>query len=60
MTQSNTSSSRRLEVPFEFQEGLWQLKSPRMKRFLKKGRVEGEKESAIYQRANRGSINIKK
>ena len=36
MTQLNTSSQRRSEIPLESQREWWQLKSPRMKRFLKK------------------------
>ena len=47
MTQSNTSSPRRSEVPLESQSGWWQLKSRRMKRFLEEGRMEGEKESVL-------------
>ena len=47
MTQSNTSSPRESEVPLESQSGSWQLKSPRMKRFLEEGRMEGEKESVL-------------
>ena len=43
MTQSNTSSPQGSEVPLESQRGRRQLKSPRMKRFLK----EGEKESVL-------------
>ena len=42
MTQSNTSSPRGSEVTLESQRG-WQLKSPRMKKFLD----EGEKESVL-------------
>ena len=47
MTQSNTSSPQGSEVPLESQRGCWQLKSPRMKRFLEEGRIEGEKESVL-------------
>ena len=47
MTQSNTSSPRGSEIPFECQRGRWQLKFPRMKRFLEEGRVEGEKDSVL-------------
>ena len=47
MTQSKTSSPRGSEVPLESQSGWWQLKSPRMKRFLEEGRMEGEKESVL-------------
>ena len=35
------------EVPLESRRGWWQLKSPRMKRFLEEGRMEGEKESVL-------------
>ena len=41
MTQSNTSYPRGLEVLLS-PRGRWQLKSPRIKRFL-----EGEKESVL-------------
>ena len=47
MTQSNTSSPRGSVVPLESQRVGWQLKSPRMKRFLEEGRIEGEKESVL-------------
>ena len=47
MTQSNTSSLQGSKVPLEFQRGYWQLKSPRMKRFLEEKRMEGEKESVL-------------
>ena len=47
MTQPNTSTSRASEVPLESQRGWGQLKPPRMKRFLEKRRVEGEKESVL-------------
>ena len=47
MTQSNTSSPRGYEVPIESQRGRWQLKPSRMKRFLKEGRMKGEKESVL-------------
>ena len=47
MTESNTSSPCGSEVPFESQRGRWQLKSPRMKRFLDEGRMEGKKESVL-------------
>ena len=47
MTQLNTSSLRGSEVPLESQRGGWQLKSPRMKRFLEEERIEGEKESVL-------------
>ena len=47
MTQSNTSSPKGLEVPLETKRGWWQLKFPRMKRFLEEGRMEGEKESVL-------------
>ena len=35
------------EVPIESQREWWQLKSPRMKRFLEEERMEGEKESDL-------------
>ena len=35
------------EVPLESQRRSWQLKSPRLKRFLEEGRMEGEKESVL-------------
>ena len=47
MTQLNTSSPRGSEVPLESQRGWWQLKSPRMKRFLEEEKREGEKESVL-------------
>ena len=47
MTQSNTSSPRGSEVSLESRRGWWQLKSPRMKRFLEEGRMKGEKESVL-------------
>ena len=47
MTQTNTSSPSGLEVPFKSQRGCWQLKSPRIKRFLEEERMEGEKESVL-------------
>ena len=47
MIQLNTSSPRGSEVPLEFQKVWWQLKSPRMKRFLEEGSMEGEKESVL-------------
>ena len=47
MIQSNTSSPRGSEVPLESQRGWWQLKSPRMKRCLEEGRMEGEKASVL-------------
>ena len=43
MTQSNISSQRWSKVPFEFERVGWQLKSPRIKRFLE----EREKESGL-------------
>ena len=45
--QLNTSSPQESEVPFEFQRGRWQLKSPRMKIFLEEGRMEGEKKLVL-------------
>ena len=47
MTQSNTSSPLGSEVSFESHRGLWQLKSPRMKRYLEEGRMDGEKELVL-------------
>ena len=47
MTQSNTSFLRASKERFELQERRWQLKSPRIKRFLKEERMEGEKESVL-------------
>ena len=47
MTESNTFSLRGSEVPLESQRGSWQLKSPRMKRFLEEETMEGEKESVL-------------
>ena len=44
---ANTSSPRWSKVTLESQRELWQLKSPRMKRFLVEGRMEGEKESVL-------------
>ena len=44
MTQSNTSSTKELEIPLESQRARGQLKSPKMKRSLEEGRMEGEKE----------------
>ena len=46
MTQSNTSSPGGSEVPTKPQRGGWQLKSPRMKRFLEE-KMEGGKESVL-------------
>ena len=51
------------EVPFESQRGLWQLKSPRIKRFLEEGRIEREKESvlpSVWEERIGGGIHIKK
>ena len=63
MTQLNTSSLPGSEVPFEFQRGSWQLKSPRMKRFLEEEKMEGEKESvlpSVREEQIGGGIHIKK
>ena len=47
MTHLNTSSPWGSKVPLEFQKGLWQLETPRIKRFLEEERMEGEKESVL-------------
>ena len=47
ITHLNTYSPQRSEVPLESQRGQWQLKFPRMKRFMKEGRMEGEKELVL-------------
>ena len=47
MTQSNTSSPLGSEVPLESQRERWQLKFPRMKRFLEEERIEGEKQLVL-------------
>ena len=41
MTKLNTSPSRESEVTSEFQRGWWQLKSPRIKRFLEEEKMDG-------------------
>ena len=58
MTQSNTSLPRGSEVPFEFQRGSWQLKSPKMKTLLEEERMEEEKESVLQTVGE--ELNIKK
>ena len=64
MTQSNTSSPRGSEVPLETQRERWQLKSPRMKRFLEEERMGREKESVLSsvgeERMGGGGVQIKK
>ena len=63
MTQSNTSSPQGSEVPLESQRGLWQLKSPRMKKFLKEERMEGEKVSvppSVGEERIGGGVHIEK
>ena len=47
MTQSKPSSPRGSDAPLESQRGRWQLKSPRMKRFLEEERMGREKESVL-------------
>ena len=63
MIQLNTSSPRKLEVPFESQKGVMVIKVPQNKEVSGGGEEEGRKGvgSAIRpRRANRGRINIKK
>ena len=63
MIQSNTSSPWESGVSFESQGGWWQLKSPRMKKFLEEGGMEGKKESVlpfVGEKQMEGGINIKK
>ena len=47
MTQSNTSSPLGSEVPFEAKSVRWQLKSPKMKRYLEEERMQGKKKSVL-------------
>ena len=47
ITQSNTSSLLGSEVSLESQREWCQLKSPRIKRFLEEGSMEGEKKSVL-------------
>ena len=62
MTQSNASSPRGSEVPFESQRGWWQLKSPRMKRFLEEERMGRKGVGSAIRRgeANRGAYTLRK
>ena len=62
MTQSNTSSPRGLEVTLESQKLRWQLKSPRIKRFLVEERMEMEKELVLPTVGEEriGGVHIKK
>ena len=46
MTRTKTSSAE-VSSTYGVPEGLWQLKSPRLKRFLEEGRMKGEKESIL-------------
>ena len=61
MNQSNTSSPRGSEVPLESPRGQWQLKSPRMKRFLKEERMgrKGVGSAIRWGGANRGSYALR-
>ena len=47
MAKLDTSFSSGTEEPVEFQRGWWQLKSPRMKRFLEPENTDGKKESIL-------------
>ena len=62
MTQSNTSSPRGSEVPFESQKGVMAIEVPQNKEISGEGKNEMRKEigSVIRRRrANRESISIK-
>ena len=62
MTQPNTFSPRGSEVLFKFQRKRWQVKFPRIKRFLVEERIEGEKRSVLLfiKGEHKKGVNVKK